>query len=429
MASRIERLMVAASQPVDAASIAVFRMCFGAIAFWEVCRYFQHGWISRYWEEPTFHFHYTGFGWVRALPAPGMQVLWGVLGVAALGIAAGALYRVAAIVFAVGFGYSFLVEAGHYLNHFYLMALLAALLAVIPAHRLWSVDAWARRWPPNLAAPAWSLWLVRFQVGVLYVGGGIAKIDPDWLRGEPLGTWLGMSHPLAGIVAAWSGLVFDLLIVFAVWWRRTRMLGLAIALIFHAINSQIFTIGVFPFLAFTALLIFCPPDWPRLGRRSRPRDAVPDRLPTGWAIVAAVYVAAQILIPLRHLAMPGRAAWTEAGHTFSWHMKLRDKDGAVTFKVVDPTTHELQLVAPETELADWQWSDLAGRPELIRQFAHHLADERTHRGVRPHVYALTSVSLNGREPQELVDPEIDLAAEPATWATPDWLVPLREPLP
>jgi hypothetical protein len=37
-------------QPIDGASIAVFRMLFGGIMLWEVWRYFSHGWIER-WEQ------------------------------------------------------------------------------------------------------------------------------------------------------------------------------------------------------------------------------------------------------------------------------------------------------------------------------------------------------------------------------------------
>jgi hypothetical protein len=449
--SRLAKFLESARRPIDSASLAVFRMCFGAIAFWEVCRYFTYDWIAKYWEDPTFHFHYVGFGWVEPLPAPGMHVLWGLLGLAALGIAFGALYRVSAIVFAVGFGYTFLIEAGQYLNHFYFIELLAILLAVTPAHRLWSVDARLRGWEKSLPTPAWALWLIRFQVAVLYVGGGIAKMDGDWLRGEPMGSWLGNStdfillgglfgHPSAGVVAAWGGMLFDLGIVFAVWWRPTRLLALNAAVLFHVINSSIFSIGVFPFLALAALLVFCPPDWPRqLVADLQGRDREPltyeaparttSRLTPVWIGLAALFVAAQVLIPLRHLVMPGKSSWTEGGHTFAWHMKLRDKEGDVTYRIVDPSNGRTMLVSPLDELGEWVYSDLSSRPELIRQYAHHLADRYTHDGVRPRVYALTTMSLNGRQAQVYIDSSVDLAAEKATLGTPDWVMPLVHPLP
>ena len=91
----LERSLAKERTPVDSASLAVFRITFGAIGTWEVGRYFRHGWISRYLEEPAFHFHYVGFGWVEPLPPPGMQILWAVLGLFMAMRGAGLLARFA----------------------------------------------------------------------------------------------------------------------------------------------------------------------------------------------------------------------------------------------------------------------------------------------------------------------------------------------
>ena len=452
---RLDALLERLRVPVDGASLAVFRIAFGAIALVEVYRYVSKGWVDRYWSDPEFHFTYTGFGWVQPLPEGGMFVLWGLIAVAALGIMLGAFYRVSCTVFALAFGYSFLIEAARYLNHFYLIALLAVLLAIVPAHRVWSVDSWSRRQPPGSSVPTWSLWLLRFQIAVVYVYGGIAKIEPDWLRGEPMTTWLSRADhvplvgPLltldgAGVAAAWAGLFFDLLIVAAVAWRRTRVVALLFAAMFHAINHELFNLGIFPYLAFAALLLFCDPAWPRTtwyrlgGREPTPMVRPDDTGRTGWRrhlapmglAVATVFVAAQLLVPLRHIPETGRSNWTEAGHTFAWHMKLRIKDGTATFRVVDPASGETTAVDPRDVLHSWQYAKMAIRPEFLRQFAHHLADryaEAGYPGVR--VHAWTSVSLNGRPSQPLVDPDVDLAAEPVSLGAPDWVLPLRHPLP
>lgn len=448
--SSVDRLIERARQPVDSASIALFRIAFGAIVLYEVARYFRHDWVHRYWEEPAFHFHYVGWGWVHPLPAPGMVLLWAVLGVAALGIALGAFYRIASAVFAIGFGYSFLLDAARYLNHFYLIELLAILLAFVPAHRVWSVDAWRHRWDNQQPTPAWALWLLRFQVAAVYVGGGLAKFDPDWLRGQPIGEWLSrdtgffligglFDHPWAGVVAAWLGLAFDLVIVFAVWWVPTRLFALTGAVVFHLINSELFMIGVFPLLAFVTLLLFCPPDWPRQvvadlrGRRRTPREFAlvsgRPRFGRAWFGLAMAFATLQLLMPFRHVVMPGRAAWTEGGHTFSWHMKLRDKEGETHFRVVDPVTRRTTVVDPRHSLTSWQYSAMTGRPELLRQYAVHLADTVDRDGERPQVFADTAVSLNGRPTQQLLDPSVDLASQEATWGTPSYVVGLKHPLP
>ena len=71
----MNRLVDWARRPVDASSLAVFRICVGVICAWEVSRYFRAGWIEEFWEQPQFHFHYVGFGWVRPLAGPGLIAL------------------------------------------------------------------------------------------------------------------------------------------------------------------------------------------------------------------------------------------------------------------------------------------------------------------------------------------------------------------
>ena len=52
-------------------------------------------------------------------------------------------------------------------------------------------------------------------------------------------------------------------------------------------------------------------------------------------MVAGVWIAVQLLVPLRHFLIPGDPSWTEQAHRFSWHMRLRDKQSTVTFVVGD----------------------------------------------------------------------------------------------
>ena len=101
-------------------------------------------------------------------------------------VAAGLLFRLSATLFAIGLIYVQLIDVSTYLNHYYLAALLAVLLAASPAGRFWSFDAWVRsRWRavPLPAASVSTLWLYlfRFQVGVVYFFAGMAKLQPDWL--------------------------------------------------------------------------------------------------------------------------------------------------------------------------------------------------------------------------------------------------------
>src|SRR5689334_9553871 len=105
MSARLESFARKLFDPVDIAPLVYLRIVFGCVMLWEVCRYFQHGWIERYYSPSDFHFTFHGFEWVRPWPGEGMRLHFAALGVAAACIAAGLFYRVAATVFFVGFTY------------------------------------------------------------------------------------------------------------------------------------------------------------------------------------------------------------------------------------------------------------------------------------------------------------------------------------
>jgi hypothetical protein len=69
------------------------------------------------------------------------------------------------------------------------------------------------------------------------------------------------------------------------------------------------------------------------------------------------------------------------------------------------------------------------KPDLIVQFSHFLAEEKRREGYENvEVRARVLVSLNGREPQLLIDPNVDLAKEEMSVLPARWIVPLTTPL-
>jgi hypothetical protein len=457
----ISRLKAALFLPVDIASLVAFRVAFGAIMFWETLRYLSYGWIAQYWIEPVFHFTYPGFHWVKPWSGIGMYVHMGALAFFALLIATGAFYRFSAALFFIGFTYLFLLEHALYLNHLYFVCLVSFLMIFVPAHRAFSVDAIL--WPKFRAnvAPSWSLWLLRTQLAIVYVFAGVAKLNSDWFKGEPLRTWLAdlQTTPFIGSALAWpgafqvismGGLAFDLLIVPALLWKRTRIVAFVIAVGFHLINAWFFRIGIFPWFSIAMTTLFLDPGWPRraaarlgLGTRQRSEEVLAEASSTATAdtagpnrngirrqrqiaVLLITYVVVQVLVPLRHYLYPGDVAWTEEGHEFSWRMKLRGKVGRATFFVVNPVTREGRVAYPSEYLKSWQVRKMVTRPELIRQFARHLAaleGERTSEPVEVHVKA--RVKLNSRPPATLIDPRVDMGHEPYCIGAAAWIV--RDP--
>jgi hypothetical protein len=143
----------------------------------------------------------------------------------------------------------------------------------------------------------------------------------------------------------------------------------------------------------------------------------------------AAWLAVQVLVPLRYLLYPGNVSWTEEGHRFAWMMKLRDKDAGARFTVRDPASGREWRVSPERYLVRHQVGEMESRPDMILQFAHHLArvwaEERKIAGVE--VRARVCASLNGRKAALLIDPQRDLARVERSLRQADWILPLTQP--
>lgn len=449
-------------QPVDAASLAVFRMLFGTIVLCEVGRYFAYGWIAPYYIDKPFLFKYYGFGWVHPWPGNGMYRHFAVLGLAALCVATGTLYRIASVVLLAAFSYVFLLSQARYLNHFYFVILIATSMCFLPAHRCWSVDALLRPRLRSATVPRWALWTLLFQFELMLLYAGLVKINYDWLHGQPLLMWFESRRdwPLVGpllannitaYVASYAAIALHLIGAPLLLWRRTRLGAFCAYLFFHLCNAFLFAIGIFPWLAICATLMFFEPDWPRrawrwLCRLSRgdgiavgpaalgawPQERpVPHAPSRGTRIIVGVlasFLAVQAVVPLRHLLYPGQVDWTQEGHRFSWRMKLRDTQAHAAFRVTDPVSGRTISVR-NADYLDWrQQHTMASRPDMILQFAHHLASVADHRwGIRnAQVFAVVESSLDGRPPALLIDPHRDLARVRRNLWHADWIMPLPD---
>ncbi len=361
-------------KPVDIASLVFFRVAFGFIMIIEVFRYWFSDWIPRYYIDPLFHFKYYGFSWVE--PWAGMGMYWHfiALGVVSFMIMVGWYYRFATIAFFFLFSYVFLLDQTQYLNHFYFVILLAGLLCVTPAHKAFSIDA--RRKPSihSSTIPAWAVVVFILQMEVMYIFAGLVKINSDWLQLQPLTMWLVPAHdwPIIGpllqqtwgvAVASYGSIILHVFGAPLLLFKRTRIWIFLAYATFHTSNHFLFHIGIFPWLTLVGTLIFFDPSWPRIvyaklkawfslqkntsviSKPAFTHSATQIVKPSQqWQALLvsliAVWLAFQVLFPLRHLLYPGTPSWTEEGHRFAWQMKLRDKHGTITFILRDPKTDE-----------------------------------------------------------------------------------------
>lgn len=441
--STFSRTLERMARPIDGASVAAYRALFGVVMTVSSLRFLWKGGVDRCFVEPIFFFKYYGFDWVDVASRPVMIGVVAAMAFFAACVAVGFQQRTAAFAFFLTFTYVHLIDVTNYLNHYYLVSLIALLLCVVPASGTFSLDARLGRVAATDSIPSWALLILRFQVATVYLGAALAKVGSDWLvHGEPIAIWMSSraDTPLIGalllrhdvtVAMSWAGFLNDLLAVPLLSHRRTRHFGFAMILGFHALTGYFFNIGIFPVLMPIGALLFFAPDWPRtLARRLglAMRDAAPAttmaRPSRALALALGLWMAVQVLVPLRTFAYGGDVLWHEQGMRFSWRVMLRKKTGSITYRVRIPGRGRDVDVHPRRYLNDFQEREFAGQPDLILQLAHHIHDDLRARGYGDvQVRADAWVSLNGRPAVRMIDPEVDLARVPDGFAPASYILP------
>lgn len=444
----IKRLLY--SNPVSIAPLVSFRISFGLLMFFSLLRFWWRGWITTVYVEPRFHFTYWGFEWVQPLGYAGMHILFAVLITAALCIALGFFYRLAIIIFFLGFTYVELIDVTTYLNHYYFISLVSFILIWLPANRDYSLDMLRSPQLRRLQVPAWTIRLLQLQMAVVYIFAGLAKINTAWLlQAEPMRTWLpAKSHlPLVGslmyetwvaYVFSWFGAVYDLFIVFFLINKKTRPVAYVFVLIFHLATALFFpAIGMFPYVMIVSSLIFFSgrfhekllsylPFYKNRIKQLADEVVYKYHAVRFYAILLAAYIAIQILIPLRFLLYPGYLFWHEEGYRFSWRVMLMEKAGTAYFTVKDKTGTQFYEVDNKAFLTPLQEKMMSTQPDMILKYAHYLAAEYARKGIeQPRVYAEIYVALNGRRSELFIDSTVNLAAEKLSWKHYNWVLPYK----
>jgi hypothetical protein len=106
---------------------------------------------------------------------------------------------------------------------------------------------------------------------------------------------------------------------------------------------------------------------------------------------------------------------------------LRAKVNALRFVVIDRKTRQPMNVDVARNLTLQQIESMGHDPEMMRQFAHFVRQSYEQNGQEVEVHVFALCSLNGRKPQLVLDPAVDLSREPWTWSHASYLLPLTEP--
>ncbi len=422
---------------VRATPFSVFRAVFGLLMAFGAARFVGLGWIEDHYTDPPFHFKYWGFEWVAPLPAAGLYALHYLMILAAFGVMLGTrwVYRLSALTLFVTFTYTELIDLTYYLNHYYYVSIVCALLCLVPSPPpVWDTQARIPRWVPLV---------FKLQIAFVYVYAGLAKITYDWLvLALPLKIWLpAHDHmPLLGPLFAWSytpylfswfGMLYDCFIVFFLLYRPTRLWAYATVIVFHALTGLLFQIGIFPLVMMGGTLIFFDFEKRKSARVApAPAPAPADPLTRREKVLAAVlgvHFVFQLLFPWRFLLYEGNMFWTEQGYRYGWRVMLMEKAGTATFYVRDSQTGREGVVDNREFLNPHQEKQMAMQPDMILQFAHFLGAHYAQQGVyAPQVRAEVYVTLNARPSQLLLDPHVDLMQETDSFRAKTWILPYEK---
>jgi Vitamin K-dependent gamma-carboxylase len=200
----------------------------------------------------------------------------------------------------------------HFHNNRAYLIIVLGVLALAPCGRELSMDAWLRRRrgrpPLDLTAPAWPLWLIRFECAAVYGASGLSKlVDPDWFGGTvtwqrvvrarddleawPLPDWALSVLTDRGFHTGAAKLIVltELSIAAGLWWRRTRYAAVWVAVAFHVAIEVSASVQVFSYLAVAALVIWAVPSTRDRVLRIDPSDPRQRRL--GAAVRALDWLA------------------------------------------------------------------------------------------------------------------------------------------
>ena len=230
-----------------------------------------------------------------------------------------------------------------------------------------------------------------------------------------------MEKEWLAFVFCWFGCIYDLLIGFFLFNRKTVNIAYVFVIIFHAATSFFFNIGMFPYIMMTITIIFFKESFhltilnklKALVRYLNSSSENASLLPSGKMIyLFLLFFFIQIALPFRYAFYDGDLFWTEQGYRFSWRVMLMEKAGTAFFFIEDSASGRTIEVDNKEYLTYMQEKMISTQPDMMVDYARFLRNEFEKKGMRNiKVKAQSYVTLNGSGSREFVDPKIDLSRQ------------------
>ncbi len=418
-----------------------------------ILRFWLKGWIETTYIDPSFHFSYYLFDWVKPI-GDFTYLIFLICGLSAFFVALGYKYTYSIIIFFLSFTYIELMDKTTYLNHYYFISVLSFIMLFLPANSSYSIDAIQKKKYFNKVYK-WNIDVIKLLLFIVYFYSGLAKINSDWLiEAQPLKIWLTSNYDLpiiGGLMQktwvhyfmSWGGMIYDLSIAFLLLYNKTRIFAFILVIFFHLFTAVLFPIGMFPYIMIMGSVVFFNGTTHKkiLDYLSRfinlkktisskkkiieePRTFKNKKFVIG---VLSVFFIIQILFPFRYFLYPGELFWNEQGYRFSWRVMLIEKKGYTNFKVVDKINNTSFYIKNEDFLTEFQERQMSFQPDFILEFAHFIGNYYKNKGIKNiEIYADSYVTLNGRMSKQFIDPKANLYNEKRGFNHKKWILPTDE---
>ncbi|KAG9353838.1 hypothetical protein JZ751_011962 [Albula glossodonta] len=473
--SSCERLVCLLNRPTDPASLGIFRFLFGMLMAIDITQERGLSHLDYKYLDGAPICRFPLFNFLEPLPLDWMYLVYVVMFLGAVGIMIGCFYRLSCLMFISTYWYIFFLDKTAWNNHSYLYGLIGFQLTLMDANRYWSIDGLWNGRKKNAHVPLWNYTVLRFQIFIVYFIAGVKKLDSDWVGGYSMHYlahhWLFDPFKLilpvetvSLLIVHGGGLILDMTAGYLLFFDATRPVAAVFVTYFHCMNSQLFSIGMFPYAMLATTLLFFYPDWPRrffhrfpgclkailpptetapqsstscvyIDNPNRSTDdsqrppstlkpSKPGRRHKLGTLFTLLYLAEQFFLPYSHFITQGYNNWTNGLYGYSWDMMVHSRTHQhvkITYR--DGKTGEVGYLNPGVFTQSRRWKD---HGDMLKQYATCLSRQLVHYNItEPEIFFDIWVSINERFQQRIFDPRVDIVrADWSPFHPNPWLMPL-----